>query len=77
MAKDLKTVIFPAKVSFLIPHSLITLTMFLIESLKIESLNRVMKFLWFLWLGQHFSYHRVPRLHFSERLFLQSLVYLH
>ena len=37
MVKDLKIVIFPFKISFLIHHSLITLTMFLIESQKFKS----------------------------------------
>ena len=37
MAEDLKVVIFPTKVSFLIRYSLITLTMFLMESKKFKS----------------------------------------
>ena len=37
MTKDLKIVIFASEVSFLIPHSLITLTMFLIQSQKFKS----------------------------------------
>ena len=36
MAEDLKIGIFPTKVSFLIRYSLITLTMFLIESKKFK-----------------------------------------
>ena len=37
MTKDLKTVIFASKVSFLIPHSLTALTRFLIQSRKFKS----------------------------------------
>ena len=84
IAENLKIVIFPSKVSFLICYNLITLIMFLIESQKLKlSCSFLLqelctpKIFMVFQVRSTFLYHRVPCLHFSVCLFLQFHIYIH